>query len=320
MRTKIGAVVALVGAALLAWGIARSVSDGAHTRVSATLPASEAGYVATEPGVLDLVNTKVHVEAKGNDGETAVTVALGSSEDVSAWTEGLSVVRVTGLETWDALAGKPNEATVEETPPVAGSDMWTRVESGKGKVSFDYEVADPGAVSLVARTSAGTTPDLTLTWNRPDSTGVGLPLTIVGLLVGAIGAVLVAMGRKDPDGLPALLAKLRNGRGGDAEAVPAKKATKAVKGKDKKKDVKAEDASADAKDAKKEKAKGKEETAKRAGGDASRQPRNAADPTPDTDKTKQANQNTPARTQRISLFAKDTEASGAETTETEGTK
>lgn len=219
MRTKVGALVALVGAVLLAFGIARVVSDGAHTNVAATLKPAQAGYVVTDPGVLDLVNLKVHVEAKAADASVPVTVAVGASDDVAAWADGLPVAHVTGLDTWETLSSTTSEATVEETPAVSGSDMWTHVESGEGTVAFDYTVEAPGATSIIARSGdEGATPELTLSWQRPDSGGAGLPLSVVGVLILAIGAVLLAMGRKDSDGIGALFRKLK---GTDMEAIPA---------------------------------------------------------------------------------------------------
>ena len=205
MRTKLGIfgiLGVLLGVALLVFGIAKSVSDGAHSEVDASAKATESGYIWTEAGVLDLVNTKVHVQVKAADKEASVTVAIGKSPDVEAWTQGLASVSVSGLDDWDKLATTVHKAETDETPALAGGDLWIEEKTDKGGVEFDYEVTKPGATSIIAWSSEeGATPELGLSWKRPEGGSMGLPIAVIGALVAAIGLLLILMGLRNAKAL-----------------------------------------------------------------------------------------------------------------------
>ncbi len=68
--------------------------------------------------------------------------------------------------------------------------MWIQTEQEKGKISVTYRVADKGAISLVAASSDGKAPKLTLEWDRPVENTYARPLIVVGVLVLLIGILL----------------------------------------------------------------------------------------------------------------------------------
>lgn len=221
MRTRAGAIAVILGAVLFIVGLVQAITDDSHSDVKATTTATQEGYLWTEPGVLDLINTKVHIEAKSAEKDTPVTVAVGFSEDVTAWTEGLPGLSVTKLADWTTFETVPHEAQVEDRPAVAGSDQWIHEEPGTGTVSFDYEVTAPGATSIIARAGDGSTPTLTLKWERPSGGSHPVAVAVIGALIGLLGAVLLLMGRKDPHNFAALMATLTTATKTGAQKVKA---------------------------------------------------------------------------------------------------
>lgn len=197
MRTKAGFGIVILGVIVVISAIVSLIFGFAHSQTEARVVSDEATYVTTNAGVLDLVNVKVHVDVKSNQADSDVSVGVGTSEDVQAWSQGLPVFELTGLKDWQSFAHKAREAEVEETPEVLGSDLWVYEKSGKGGVSFDYEVTNPGNTSLVAHSSDGSPLTVTLSWKRPGTLINTLPYIVMGGLIIAIGVVLSLMGLRD---------------------------------------------------------------------------------------------------------------------------
>lgn len=213
MRTKAGFGIVIVGAIILIAGIVSLFSGLSSSRVEASVTSDEAAYVMTDAGVLDLVNVEVHVTVQAEKKDATVNVGIGTVQDVQAWSDGLAVFEIKGLKNWDTLNGKMNAVKVEDLPEVAGSDMWFYEKSGKGKVSFDYEVTDPGNTALIARSSDGSPLTVTLSWDTPGVVTRVLPYIVIGLLTIAIGVVLSLIGtREGEDGLKEWIGALRQKR------------------------------------------------------------------------------------------------------------
>ena len=197
MRTKAGFGIAVLGVIVLISAIVSIIYSFTHSRVEASVTSQESEYVMTNAGVLDLVNVKVHVDVKSAKADSELAVGVGASEDVEAWSEGLPVFEVTGLKDWQKLSSKERQGEVEDTPGVAGSDLWFYEKSGKGAVSFDYEVTEPGNTSLIAYAGDGSPLTVTLSWKRPGILVSTLPYVVMGGLIIAIGIVLSLIGRRE---------------------------------------------------------------------------------------------------------------------------
>ncbi|MBR5949864.1 MAG: hypothetical protein IKZ87_00350 [Actinomycetaceae bacterium] len=197
MRTKAGFGVAVLGVIVLVAGIVSLIIGLTHNQVQATVKSGKSSYIMTEPGVLDLVNTKVHVTVKAAHKDSTVTLGIGASEDVQAWSQDLPVFDVSGLKDWQNFKGKDRKPNVEETPDVTGSDLWGHEESGQGYVSFDYKVTAPGNTSLIAHSSDNQPVTMTVSWKRPHIVVDTLPVLVIGGLLIAIGVVLSLMGRRE---------------------------------------------------------------------------------------------------------------------------
>ncbi len=192
MRRIAGAALAAVGFILAIVGIAMATIWRPGGEVAAETGAITTPFVCTDAGVLDLVSSRVTITAKAN-GDTPITLVVGYAEDIAAWSEGVGLTRLTGLESWDRLATTATPASVESVPSLVDSDLWLEKKTGVGTISVTYKVVEPGAVAFLAQTAEGNAPEITLTWQRSGSNEVTFPLIFVGIIVAVIGALLVAL-------------------------------------------------------------------------------------------------------------------------------
>jgi len=197
MRKLAGIVLAVMGLVIAAIGVGSATIWSPDPTVTASTESSDAAFLWTDPGVLDLVNTKVTVSAKAADPEADVTIAIGYSDDVEAWASGLSAGQVTGLSDWETLAVTDVAAEVDDQPSLASSDNWLDTATAAGSTSLAYTVTDPGQISAIVSTSDGSTPTVTLTWERHQANSAVLPLIVIGILVTAIGCLLLAVSHLD---------------------------------------------------------------------------------------------------------------------------
>ncbi|MGO1943609.1 MAG: hypothetical protein ACTH1Z_04310 [Ancrocorticia sp.] len=215
MRRIASTALATLGIIAMIIGIGFMTFWAPDGNVRATAAAPDSAFIKTEPGVIDLVGEDVSISLEAPD-DSDVIVAFGVSDDIDAWAEGIDVASVSGLSDWDTLkvteAGDGTPAPVasetptpaptddeseegsefEEVDPelLAGSDMWIQVEQEANKVDVSYKVADSGAISLLATTTSGQAPSLTLSWDRDASNSFAMPLLVIGALVALIGILL----------------------------------------------------------------------------------------------------------------------------------
>ncbi|MDN6487194.1 MAG: hypothetical protein L0K34_06905 [Ancrocorticia sp.] len=220
MRRIVSAALATFGIIAMIIGVGFLTFWAPDGSVRATAEAPNSTFIKTDPGVIDLVGEDVSIALEAPD-DSEVIVAFGAADDIDAWAEGTDVSTVSGLADWETLkvAGPDSAATPEATPAPSGtptdedadqnadepefadvdpellatSDMWLQVEQGEKKVDLSYRVADAGAISLLATTTSGEAPTLTLTWNREVGNDLAVPLIAVGALVTLIGILLYAL-------------------------------------------------------------------------------------------------------------------------------
>ncbi|TRW43356.1 hypothetical protein FJ693_17925, partial [Georgenia yuyongxinii] len=173
--------------------------------------------------MLDAVDPDVTIVATA-DGDQPVTLAVGRTEDVVAWVGTAAHTRITGLESWDALAvedveqaagsEEPTDATEEPTdtateeptdtatdapteeagvPNPAGSDLWVAEQTGTGTAEMSWTDRDGRWSVLAATDGTAPAPQLSLTW----PVEVRTPWLVPGLIVGAVlllaGAALLVL-------------------------------------------------------------------------------------------------------------------------------
>ncbi|QDC25456.1 hypothetical protein FE374_13300 [Georgenia yuyongxinii] len=145
-----------------------------------------------------------------------MTLSVGRTEDVVAWVGTAAHTRITGLESWDALAvedveqaagsEEPTDATEEPTdtatdapaedagvPNPAGSDLWVAEQTGTGTAEMSWTDRDGRWSVLAATDGTAPAPQLSLTW----PVEVRTPWLVPGLIVGAVlllaGAALLVL-------------------------------------------------------------------------------------------------------------------------------
>lgn len=192
MRQLAAAVMLVVGMALIVVGVGSATwwKDSPIIEAS-TETTSESGIIATNPGVLELVDDTVRATARAPG--TTVEMVVASTDIAHLWLGEEPHASVTGLSTWSSLStAEPDEDTAPEEPlTIEGSDLFhpENFISAEGSVELHF-VVPPGDWTLIALGQDGTTPQLTLTWEREVNTPLAIPLSIVGIVLLAAGSAL----------------------------------------------------------------------------------------------------------------------------------
>lgn len=119
----------------------------AHARVDGTR------YIVTDPGVLDLVDSKVRISVAALRTRKPICVAVGLVKDVRGWVAGSPVKRITGLLDWERLdvsetSGKnslqsdSSVDTGDPDVPFKQSNLWSNVTCQLGLAKFAINTND----------------------------------------------------------------------------------------------------------------------------------------------------------------------------------
>lgn len=200
-----GLLLVILGLIVAVFGIVRAATAEESTVVEVTVPGGESQFIFTAPGVLEMVNDTVAVTLEG---EGTVQWALATTGDVRAYVGDAPATEVTGLESWEAASSDTvpgtdearaaiDEAAASEAGfVITGSDLWLDSGSGEGSVELELTPDTSFEQSLIATTSTGQAPDLTLTWNRPLALSNPMPVIAIGVLLLLIGALLLLSARQ----------------------------------------------------------------------------------------------------------------------------
>lgn len=195
MRGLVTPFLGLLAVASIALGLLNATVWKPSRQITATGSVSGVQYIATDPGVLPLVDRQATLTVK-SDGN--VCVALGSGKDIHGWIAGSQYVRVTGLSSWTGLAlertmAKGSSAgTDDERQAVAfkDSDMWSKVSCNTGTVSMKTDVENPATMALIDLGEAADA-SISLVWQRQTLPDFAMPFYFAGGLL-AVMAVLTA--------------------------------------------------------------------------------------------------------------------------------
>lgn len=195
-----GLLLVILGLAVAGFGVFRAATAEDSAVVSVTVPGGESQFIYTAPGVLSLVDDAVSVTLEGKG---TVQWALATTLDAQAYIGDAPATEVTGLQTWQAatsetVAGTEEaRAAIEEAAAgeggftITGSDLWLESGSGEGSAEVDLSPDTRSQQSLIATTSTGQAPDLTLTWKRSLTTTNPVPIIAIGVLAFLIGVLLL---------------------------------------------------------------------------------------------------------------------------------
>ena len=198
-RRTVGIALAALGLIVAVVGIIIGVVDKTESTATAVAEGGSAPYVYTAPGVLELGAETVKVKVTGS-GNANVTLAFGASDDVESWVKGLPATKITGLTNWKTLkTEKAKGGNAKGAPTLADSDMWIEKKTEKGAVEEQYRIDEnnAGSISLIATSSDGKAPTVSLTWDRNLKPFNNIPIVVVGLLMALIGAAMLALDHRD---------------------------------------------------------------------------------------------------------------------------
>ncbi|MFP7696906.1 hypothetical protein [Trueperella sp. LYQ143] len=196
-----GIVLVIVGLIIAITGVVRAAMDSDSTTVSVSVPADKHQFVYTAPGVLSLVDSQVTIRLQADSGQ--IQWGLGSTPNVQAFVLDASAYEVTGLSSWSQVRGTQipgtdsgreavSAAAANDTFSLANSDMWTKHGTGDRDVTVTLEPNQGVAQSFIATTTAGSAPQMELTWQRKLTEKTSpFPFVIVGVLLALIGALTV---------------------------------------------------------------------------------------------------------------------------------
>jgi hypothetical protein len=225
----IAALLGVLGAGLIALGVASATVWRADDILVATAKASGATLLVTDPGVLSLIGKSVTVTAQA-PAQGNVVIAIGRDTDVAGWVASDPHTQVTGLAGWHALATKPVGTAATSSPssspsatptepspepavtgPAAGaatapaavaaaapapdptgSDMWVAQASGPGKASLTW-TDQPGRWRLLVASTGPDTgpPTVRLAWPQVVTTPWLVPCVVSGALLLLVAAWLI---------------------------------------------------------------------------------------------------------------------------------
>lgn len=181
----------IIGALLTVASVLALTVMRPDTQITAADVAGNEPFVMTHEGVLALQSPPVTITAEAPTG-TEVSVALGKASDAKAWLEGSQYREVSGLQSWTELKTATVEppASPAQTGPLAQSDMWSRVETGTGKVTIKLDEVDPNLALIAATDSKAPAPKLTISWTQEVSIAWALVMGGIGILLMLLGLTL----------------------------------------------------------------------------------------------------------------------------------
>lgn len=201
MRRTAGIALAALGLIVALVGIIIGVVDKTESTATAVAEGGSAPYVYSAPGVLELGAKTVKVKVTGSS-NADVTLAFGASDDVESWVKGLHATKITGLTDWTKLKTVTVKAGSKASekkgaPSLADSDMGIEKKTQKGSVEQQYRIENSGSISLIATSSDGKAPTVSLTWDRNIKPFNNFPIIVLGLGMAIAGAVLLALDHRD---------------------------------------------------------------------------------------------------------------------------
>ncbi|MFC5369783.1 hypothetical protein ACFPH7_02935 [Arcanobacterium bovis] len=167
----------------------------------------------TSTGVLNLVNEKVTINIEAPD--DTVVWGIGNSDDVKAYVGDSAAVEIAGFENWDTAKIKEHEGKQETIASdkalgskgafdISPSDLWIKSGKGKDKAQVEYSSAQGPNRSLIVSTLNGKAPEVTLTWEKPQTVNGAIPWIFIGILLALIGGFLLIGDSQDRAQLKAI--------------------------------------------------------------------------------------------------------------------
>lgn len=192
VRRMIGALLALIGIAVLSAGVLAATRFGSAGRWPVDTAAADASAVHLGPGVLQRVDGPVEVRVR-DSGPGEVQIAQAPAADVAAAVAGSDVARAvdpTGLPR--AIELRPGTGHAYAAP----ADTFSEVASGRGEVTMTVPRDVRRAVVVSAPGRHLDDAVVTVTYQHPGWTWSALGVAAGGAVLTALGLALLRPRRR----------------------------------------------------------------------------------------------------------------------------
>jgi len=188
VRNKFAVPLIVIGVLLMLIGIGQRTVWAPPSTVTAAAPSQdqEAPLTVISSDVLTRHSDGVDVTVSA-DGP--FLMAVGRSDDVEAWVEDASVLRI-GAD-GESLTSEVTDGT-DTVPDPAGSDLWVSEQEIEDELTFTWEPPAAGdwQILLAADGTAAAPSAVSVTFANDDSTPLAIPLIVLGALVAVLGLAL----------------------------------------------------------------------------------------------------------------------------------
>lgn len=203
VRNIAGVLMAVIGIALTSVIIVHVATfDPVKVTSISAQNNDEATFTYTAPGVITIMGDTPHVAITASP-DAEIQWAYGSSDEVKAYVGKSVAQELRGFgQTMQEASVKVSKADDEtaakdkETIDAGGFaldqlDTWLKSGTANGKVEFDLDVEQGLDRSIIATTSDGKAPAVSLTWTEEEKTDSPAPFIVIGVLFTLIGLVLL---------------------------------------------------------------------------------------------------------------------------------
>lgn len=184
------AILAGIGMVLALTGLVTLTIASPQTQVQAVMETPSTPYIISREGVFELTTSPITVTAVALENQE-ITLVVGNAKDIHAWLGNSPYTEVTGLESWDKLQTEIVQGEVEDLPNPAKSDMWVKVLTGTGTVSYTTSADSKTLAFLATVDGKESAPQIALSWTMAASLLWRVGLLGVGLLLALAGGILL---------------------------------------------------------------------------------------------------------------------------------
>lgn len=209
MKKLVGIILIVLGVVLLAATGIRTLAQQSKSAIEVSVPSSGT-FVYTSPGVLGMAGDTATVTFTG---EGIIQWGFGNEDDVVAYVGESAASALTGVASATEAEVKTSAASAAAAAAdakqiAAGgfnlqhSDLWLQAGEGEGKAVAELTLEPGTPRAIVATTSTGVAPEMTVRWdNVPLSKPI--PFLALSLLVLLFGLLLVVQEIQDEINAPA---------------------------------------------------------------------------------------------------------------------
>ncbi|MDD6461259.1 MAG: hypothetical protein PUF51_02130 [Bifidobacteriaceae bacterium] len=214
MRGIITPIFGTIAVIALIFGVLNSTLWRPQHDVAASTQQVSTQYLATIPGVLQLVDDTVSVDVKAQDPNAELCMEVSNQNDVASWLDGVTYTQVSAMASWSSLQTQQAKTGDVDTTEGADSlsfkdaDLWTQATCGTGEISADsltynpqdalIVVSDPENPGMSDSTASPYT--LTLSWHRDSVPNYAMPFYAVALLFALLAALAATVFSREREG------------------------------------------------------------------------------------------------------------------------